>query len=197
MLGLEREIKKKTPEKKLANMLNKEIRFRRDANLRYSLTKNCYLYKQRKITNQERISNLKVLVERPDKRSTATLDDLRDVYIFREDIGDEEDTIRSEELQDFEEEPDIDDEEDEVIKDNTSPINATNGTSSNVESFVLHGPWPPHPFEHLAVKTDDSWVLGEVVNLLDDENVLLRIFKKVNMDGYEKYSLWQDDDDER
>ena len=49
---------------------------------------------------------------------------------------------------------------------------------NDVPSFVLHGPWPPIPLEHLAVKMNDSWVLGEVVNMCEDGKVLLRIFTK-------------------
>ena len=85
---LSREREMKTPEKKIATKLNAEIRFRRDANLRFALTKQCYLYKQQKISNEERVRDLKILVSRPDKRSSATLDDLRDVYLFNDDGDD-------------------------------------------------------------------------------------------------------------
>ena len=64
-----KQMNKNISEKNIATMLNHEIKFRRDANLKYALTKNSYLYKQRKLTNQERVNNLKVLVQRPDGRS--------------------------------------------------------------------------------------------------------------------------------
>ena len=72
---------KNLPEKEVARMLNLEIRFRCDSNLRYSVSKDCYLYRQRGITNAERIANLRLLVQRPDPRSTATLDDLKNAIL--------------------------------------------------------------------------------------------------------------------
>ena len=53
--------KKKTDEKKIAKMLNDELRFRQDLNLRYSVSQDCYLYRQRGITNEEHIQNLRLL----------------------------------------------------------------------------------------------------------------------------------------
>ena len=47
------------------------------------------------------------------------------------------------------------------------------------------------------MKEDDSWTLGEVVKMCDEGTVLLRVFKKVTVEGYEDYSLWQDEVDER
>jgi hypothetical protein len=70
---------KKHPEKDLARMLNEEIRFRRDSNLRFSVSKDCYLYRQRGISNELRIKNLRLLVQRPEARSSATIEDLRGV----------------------------------------------------------------------------------------------------------------------
>ena len=82
------QLKLRKTEKEIAKMLNDEIRFRRDANLRYSLSKGCYLYKQRKISNDERVKNLKILVKRREVSSTATLDDLRDIYFFPDAVSD-------------------------------------------------------------------------------------------------------------
>ena len=39
------------------------------------------VYRQRGITNAERIANLRLLVQRPDPRSTATLDDLKNAIL--------------------------------------------------------------------------------------------------------------------
>ena len=73
---------KKASEKELARMLNEEIHFRRDSNLRFSVTKDCYLYRQRGICNDLRVKNLRPLVQRPDARSTANMEDLRQVIIM-------------------------------------------------------------------------------------------------------------------
>ena len=75
---------KNLPEKELAKMLNEEIRFRRDSNLRYSVSKDCYLYRQHGITNDQRIKNLRLLVQHPEARSSATIDDLRSVILPEE-----------------------------------------------------------------------------------------------------------------
>ena len=72
---------KKSSEKEIARMLNEEIRFRRDSNLRFSVSKECYLYRQRGLSNEQRIKNLRLLVQRPDGRSSATMDDLRSVIL--------------------------------------------------------------------------------------------------------------------
>ena len=58
-------------------MLNDELRFWQDLNLHYSVSQDCYLYRQRGITNEEHIQNIRL---RPDARSTATLEDIRDIY---------------------------------------------------------------------------------------------------------------------
>ena len=70
---------KKCPEKEVSRTLNEEIHFRRDSNVRFSLSKDCYLYRQRGITNEQRVTNLRLLVQRPDARSTATIEDLRSI----------------------------------------------------------------------------------------------------------------------
>ena len=170
---LETQKNEKISDKQLTTMLNDEIRFRRDANLRYALTKNCYLYKQRKVSNDERVRNLKILVQRPDGRSTATLDDLRDVYEkMMEDVSDDED---------------VDIEEDENHT-GSSENQVDNRTGDNVQelptdfaSLVSHGPWPLQIYEHIAVQTEQAWKVGEVVELRGDDKVLLRLFKKVNL----------------
>jgi hypothetical protein len=46
---------KNLPEKELAKMLNEEICFRRDSNLRYSVSKDCYLYRQCGVTNDQHL----------------------------------------------------------------------------------------------------------------------------------------------
>ena len=79
---------KKASEKELARMLNEEIRFRRYSNLRYSVSKDCYLYKQRGISNDLRVKNLRPLVQRPDARSTANIEDLRQVIITSDHVQD-------------------------------------------------------------------------------------------------------------
>ena len=66
-------------EKDIARMLTGEIHFRRDSNLRFSISKDCYLYKQRGISNELMVKNLRLLVQRPDPRSSATMEDLRQV----------------------------------------------------------------------------------------------------------------------
>ena len=72
---------KKCSEKELAWMLNEEIHFRRDSSLRFSVSKECYLYRQRGLSNKQRVKNLRLLVQRPDGRSSATMDDLRTVIL--------------------------------------------------------------------------------------------------------------------
>ena len=65
----------------MSRMLNEEIRFRRDSNLRFSVSKDCYLYRQRGISNELRIKNLRLLVQRPEARSSATIEDLRNAIL--------------------------------------------------------------------------------------------------------------------
>ena len=72
---------KKCSEKDMSRMLNEEIRFRRDSNLRFSVSKDCYLYRQRGISNELRIKNLRLLVQRPEARSSATIEDLRNAIL--------------------------------------------------------------------------------------------------------------------
>ena len=79
---------KKASEKELARMLNEEIRFRRDSNLRFSVSKDCYLYRQHGISNDLRVKNLRLLVQRPDARSTANIEDLRQVIITSDHVQD-------------------------------------------------------------------------------------------------------------
>ena len=67
--------------KDLSRMLNEEIRFCRDSNLRFSVSKDCYLYRQRGISDELRVKNLCLLVQRPEARSSATIDDLRNVLV--------------------------------------------------------------------------------------------------------------------
>ena len=69
-------------------MLNEEISFRRDSNLRYSVSKDCYLYRQCGISNDLRVKNLRLLVQRPDARSTANIEDLRQVIITSDHVQD-------------------------------------------------------------------------------------------------------------
>ena len=69
-------------------MLNEEIRFRRDTNLGYSVSKDCYLYRQCGISNDLRVKNLRLLVQRPDARSTANIEDLRQVIITNDHVQD-------------------------------------------------------------------------------------------------------------
>ena len=54
---------KKASERELARMLNEEICFRHDSNLRYSVSKDCYLYRQRGISNDLRVKNMRLLVQ--------------------------------------------------------------------------------------------------------------------------------------
>ena len=79
---------KKASEKELARMLNEEIRFRQDSNLRFSVSKDCYLYRQHGISNDLRVKNLRLLVQRPDARSTANIEDLRQVIITSDHVQD-------------------------------------------------------------------------------------------------------------
>ena len=69
-------------------MLNEEICFRRDSNLRFSVSKDCYLYRQRGISNDLRVKNLRLLVQRPDARSTANIEDLHQVIITSDHVQD-------------------------------------------------------------------------------------------------------------
>ena len=64
---------KNDSEKDIARMLNEEIHFR------FSIFKDCYLYKQRGISNELRVKNLCLLVQQPDPRSSATMENLRQV----------------------------------------------------------------------------------------------------------------------
>ena len=43
------------------------------------MSKDCYLYRQRNISNELRIKNLRLLVQRPEAHSSATIYDLRHV----------------------------------------------------------------------------------------------------------------------
>ena len=52
--------------------------------MRFSVSKDCYLYRQRGISNELRVKNLRILVQRPD--ASATIDDLR-LVIMSEDVG--------------------------------------------------------------------------------------------------------------
>ena len=79
---------KKASGKEIARMLNEEISFRRDSNLRYSVSKDCYLYRQCGISNDLRVKNLRLLVQRPDARSTANIEDLRQVIITNDHVQD-------------------------------------------------------------------------------------------------------------
>ena len=54
--------------------------------MRFSVSKDCYLYRQRGISNELWVKNLRILVQRPDARSSATIDDLR-LVIMSEDVG--------------------------------------------------------------------------------------------------------------
>ena len=74
---------KKASEKELARMLNEEICFRRDSNLRYSVSKDCYLYRQHGISNDLRVKNLRLLVKRHEARSTAFARSLSQVIICK------------------------------------------------------------------------------------------------------------------
>ena len=78
---------KKASEKELARMQNEEIHFRRDSNLRYSVSKDCYHYRHG-ISNDLRVKNLCLLVQRPDARSTANIEDLRQVIITNDHVQD-------------------------------------------------------------------------------------------------------------
>ena len=55
-------------------MLNDELRFRQDLNLRYSVSQDCYLYHQRGITNEEHIQNLRLLTSYLPTASDQMLD---------------------------------------------------------------------------------------------------------------------------
>ena len=79
---------KKASEKELARMLNEEIRFRRDSYLRYSVSKGCYLNRQHDISNDLWVKNLRLLVQRPDARSTANIEDLCQVIITNDHVQD-------------------------------------------------------------------------------------------------------------
>ena len=45
------------------------------------MSKDCYLYKQRGISNELRIKNLRLLVQRPEARSSATIEDLQNAIL--------------------------------------------------------------------------------------------------------------------
>ena len=45
------------------------------------MSKDCYLYKQRDISNELRIKNLGLLVQRPEARSSATIEDLQNAIL--------------------------------------------------------------------------------------------------------------------
>ena len=45
------------------------------------MSKDCYLYKQRGISNEFRIKNLRLLVQRPEARSSATIEDLQNAIL--------------------------------------------------------------------------------------------------------------------
>jgi hypothetical protein len=163
---LTKQKQEKTTDVKVATMLNLELKFRRDANLRFSLSNNSYLYKQRKITNDEKIKNLRILVRWPEAKSTATLDDLRHLYTT------------------------LSPPESACEKENESFIQP----SENVHDLVANGPWPPIITDHLAVKTGEGWTIGEVSELKDSTAALLRLFERVEIPGFEQFSLWQDRD---
>ena len=62
-------------------MLNEKIRFCRDSNLRFSVSKDCCLYRQRGISDELKVKNLRLLFQRPEARSSAIIDDLRNVFV--------------------------------------------------------------------------------------------------------------------
>ena len=149
-----------------------------------ALTKNCYLYKQRKISNEERVKNLNILVGRPDKRSTATVDDLRAVYMKNECVTRNSNNTSEETMLD------------PSCAENQTNTSELQEMPADMSALITHGPWPPQIYEHIAVKTKEGWSVGEVLSV-DDDQLSLRLFKKVCQTGYENYSLWQDVDDER
>ena len=52
------------------------------------MSKDCYLYRQRGISNDLRVKNLRLLVQRPDARSTANITDLGQVIISSDHVQD-------------------------------------------------------------------------------------------------------------
>ena len=52
--------------------------------MRFALSKDTYLHKQQNISHAERMKNLKILVQRPEVRSSANLDDLREAHEAQE-----------------------------------------------------------------------------------------------------------------
>ena len=43
--------------------------------------------------------------------------------------------------------------------------------------------------EHLAVVTEDLWIIGEMVGIDDPDSFKLHLFKEVTLPGYEHFSL--------
>ena len=48
--------------------------------------------------------------------------------------------------------------------------------TDDAPNMILHGLWPPQLYEHIAVKTKETWILWEVVNIREEEaEVLIRL----------------------
>ena len=160
--------------KRLGTMLNDEIHFWQDSNLRYSVAQGCYLYRQCGITNEVCIKNLHLLVQRPDARSSAMLDDLHDVH----SIVTQQDDSAS---------PSVDTQQDDSASSSSSVI-------ENIPDFVSHHPWPPTVGEYLAVILEEGLNIVEVVKHQGNVLVSCHFLKKYEIEGYDNLSLWIDSD---
>ena len=60
--------------------------------------------------------------------------------------------------------------------------------------LAAHGPWPPKPHEHLAIKMQSGWAIGEMIKLETPTSIILHLFKPFKITGYEHFNLWKDTD---
>ena len=109
---------------------------------------------------------MKILVQRPEARSSATLDDLRDVYDMQLIDEVDDDQLESEES--------TQNEVDEAFPEITQPS----------------------LYDHLAVKTESGWRVAEFVRFEDENNWVVRLLSQVALAGREQISLWEDLDAE-
>lgn len=159
---------KDQPAAKLTKMLNDEIRFRRDANLRLSLTKDCYLFRQRNLTNEQRIANLRLLVKRPEAKSSATLSDIKTAYNLPIEPSSEERTA-----------PDT---------------QSTSVDDTNLSSILCHGLWPPQLHEHLAIRNGSCFSIIECIK--NDDVICCKLLRKYDLLDAEQLHLYCDTNEE-
>jgi hypothetical protein len=95
---------------------------------------------------------LNLLVQKPDARSTATLEDLQSAYIDTQ--NDEETSLESPEAPSF------------------------NPATVDIANFISHGPWPSSREEYLAASFDNGLKIVQVISLESDPTALCQVLSK-------------------